>query len=138
MPPFVHGRWWWRVKLRLKTKDYAPSARGFVLLRHAPTKPAYRLLGGDVSTEITFELPSTRFENIAGSIAGRPIQVTGLTVCTPLDRETTQVTQIFYWPSWLGFIKLFFLALWRSGGPFWATTAAGSNCSAKGLNSLPP
>lgn len=109
--PYVHGRWWWRVPLRLKTKDYAPLARGFVMLRHAPSKPAYRLMGGDVSTEITFELPSTRFENIAGTFAGRPLQVTGLTVCTPLDSQTTQVTQIFYWPFWLGFIKPFFMLL---------------------------
>jgi len=109
--PYVHGRWWWRVPLRLKSKDYAPLPRGFVMLRHAPTKPAYRLLGGDVSTEITFELPSTRFENIAGTLAGRPIQVSGLTTCTPLDRQTTQVTQILYWPFWLGFIRPFFMVL---------------------------
>ena len=35
----------------------------------------------------------------------------GLTTCTPRDAETTQVTQIFYWPAWLGFIKPFFMAL---------------------------
>ncbi|HET7335561.1 MAG TPA: hypothetical protein VFI93_10625, partial [Rhizomicrobium sp.] len=33
------------------------------------------------------------------------------TVCTPIDADTTQVTQIFYWPAWLGFIKPFFWAL---------------------------
>ena len=111
--PYVHGRWWWRVRPRVKAKDYAPLPQGFVMLRHAPTKQAYRLLGAGVSTEITFELPSTRFENITGSMAGRPIAVSGLTVCTPIDRDTTQVTQIFYWPAWLGFIKPFFLALGR-------------------------
>lgn len=109
--PYVHGRWWWRVKPRVKAKDYAPLPRGFVMLRHQPSKAAYRLLGASVSTEITFELPSIRFENIAGSLLGRPIQVTGLTTCTPLDADTTQVTQIFYWPAWLGFIKPFFMAL---------------------------
>jgi phenylpropionate dioxygenase-like ring-hydroxylating dioxygenase large terminal subunit len=112
--PYVHGRWWWHVTPRVKTKDYAPLPRGFVMLRHPPSKAAYRLLGGAVSTEITFELPATRFENIAGTIAGRPIQVIGLTTCTPIDRETTQVTQIFYWPLWLGFIKPFFMALGRT------------------------
>jgi phenylpropionate dioxygenase-like ring-hydroxylating dioxygenase large terminal subunit len=109
--PYVHGRWWWRVTPRVKEKTYAPLPNGFVMTRHAPTKAAYRLLGADVSTEITFELPSTRFENITGTFLGRRIAVTGLTTCTPVDANTTQVTQTFYWPAWLGFIKPFFWAL---------------------------
>ena len=109
--PYVHGRWWWRVKPHEKIKHYAPLPNGFVMTRHTPTKPAYKLLGGDVSTEITFELPSIRFENITGRLLGRRIAVTGLTTCTPIDAQTTEVTQIFYWPGWLGFIKPFFLAL---------------------------
>lgn len=112
--PYVHGRWWWRVRPKKKEKAYAPLPAGFVMTRHKPSKPAYRLLGADVSTEITFELPSTRFENIAGTILGRRIDVIGLTVCTPIDTDTTQVTQIFYWPTWLGFIKPFFLLLGRT------------------------
>jgi phenylpropionate dioxygenase-like ring-hydroxylating dioxygenase large terminal subunit len=109
--PYVHGRWWWRVTPREKAKRYAPLPTGFVMTRHAPTKAAYKILGGDVSTEITFELPSTRFENITGTVMGRPIAVTGLTTCTPIDGNTTQVTQIFYWPTWLGFIRPFFTLL---------------------------
>ena len=81
------------------------------MTRHKPSKPMYGVLGADVSTEITFELPSVRFENITGTLFGRKIQVVGLTTCTPRDADTTQVTQIFYWPAWLGFIKPFFLAL---------------------------
>jgi phenylpropionate dioxygenase-like ring-hydroxylating dioxygenase large terminal subunit len=109
--PYVHGRWWWRVTPRVKEKHYAPSPTGFVMTRHAPSKAAYKMLGADVSTEITFELPSTRFENITGTFMGRRIAVTGLTTCTPIDADTTQVTQIFYWPAWLGFIKPFFWAM---------------------------
>jgi phenylpropionate dioxygenase-like ring-hydroxylating dioxygenase large terminal subunit len=109
--PYVHGRWWWRVKPREKAKNYAPGPNGFVMTRHAPTKAAYKLLGADVSTEITFELPSTRFENITGTFLGRKIDVVGLTTCTPVDTNTTQVTQTFYWPAWLGFIKPFFWAM---------------------------
>jgi phenylpropionate dioxygenase-like ring-hydroxylating dioxygenase large terminal subunit len=109
--PYVHGRWWWRVTPRVKAKSYAPLPTGFVMTRHAPSKTAYRILGSDVSTEITFELPSTRFENITGTVMGRSIAVTGLTCCTPIDAQTTQVTQVFYWPAWLGFIKPFFWAL---------------------------
>jgi phenylpropionate dioxygenase-like ring-hydroxylating dioxygenase large terminal subunit len=110
--PYVHGRWWWRVKPREKVKKYGPLPNGFVMLRHAPSKHAYRLLGGaNVSTEITFELPSTRFENIRGTLFGRQIDVSGITVCTPIDANNTQVTQIFYWPAWLAFLKPFFMAI---------------------------
>lgn len=110
--PYVHGRWWWRVKPREKTKHYEPLPTGFVMTRHAPSKAAYKILGGaDVSTEITFELPSTRFENIRGTIFGRSFDVSGLTVCTPIDANNTQVTQIFFWPAWLGFLKPFFMIL---------------------------
>jgi phenylpropionate dioxygenase-like ring-hydroxylating dioxygenase large terminal subunit len=110
--PYVHGRWWWRVTPREKVKHYAPLPNGFVMTRHAPTKSAYKILGGaNVSTEITFELPTTRFENIQGTIFGRRIDVSGLTVCTPLDADTTQVTQIFYWPAWLAFLKPIFMVL---------------------------
>ncbi|HVP85285.1 MAG TPA: aromatic ring-hydroxylating dioxygenase subunit alpha [Rhizomicrobium sp.] len=109
--PYVHGRWWWKRSPRLKEKAYAPQERGFVMSRHQPSKPAYKILGGDVTTEITFELPGIRFENIRGTVLGRQIDVVGLTACTPIDAETTQVTQIFYWPLWLGFIRPFFMAL---------------------------
>ncbi|MGA9795744.1 MAG: aromatic ring-hydroxylating dioxygenase subunit alpha [Rhizomicrobium sp.] len=110
--PYVHGRWWWRVTPRLKEKNYAPLERGFVMTRHKPSKQAYSLLGGnDVSTEITFELPGIRFENIRGTILGRVIDVVGFTACAPIDDDTTQVTQIFFWPAWLGFLKPLFMAL---------------------------
>ena len=109
--PYVHGRWWWRVTPKDKVKNYAPLPTGFVMTRHKPTKPMYGILGADVATEITFELPSIRFENITGTVMGRKIAVVGLTTCTPRDADTTEVTQIFYWPAWLGFIKPFFMAL---------------------------
>ncbi|MBS0471189.1 MAG: aromatic ring-hydroxylating dioxygenase subunit alpha [Proteobacteria bacterium] len=109
--PYVHGRWWWRVRMKEKQKNYAPLANGFVMTRHKPSKPMYGILGADVSTEITFELPSVRFENIEGTILGRKIKVVGFTACTPRDADTTQVTQIFYWPAWLGFIRPFFMVL---------------------------
>ena len=112
--PYVHGRWWWRVNPREKAKHYAPLPTGFVMTRHAPTKAAYKILGGDVATEITFELPGMRFENIRGFIGGRQVDVVGLTTCTPIDADTTQVTQVFYWPLWLSFLKPFFWAFGRT------------------------
>src|SRR6185295_11588429 len=31
--PYVHGRWWWRVRPREKVKHYAPLQSGFVMTR---------------------------------------------------------------------------------------------------------
>ncbi len=111
--PYVHGRWWWRVTPRVKEKHYAPLPTGFVMTRHQPSKAAYHFLG-NVTTEITFELPGVRFENIRGFIGRRQVDVVGLTTCTPVDADNTIVTQIFYWPWWLGFLKPFFLLFGRT------------------------
>ncbi len=110
---YVHDHWWWKRKARLKEKHYAPLANGFVMTRHRPSKPAYGLLG-EVTTEITFELPSTRFETIEGHLFGRPFKVVGLTVCTPRDAGNTDVIQVFWWPAWLSFIYPFFWAVGRT------------------------
>ncbi|HEV7960475.1 MAG TPA: aromatic ring-hydroxylating dioxygenase subunit alpha, partial [Rhizomicrobium sp.] len=108
--PYVHNHWWWNRTPRVKEKHYAPLPMGFVMTAHKPSKAAYSLLG-DVTTEITFELPSTRFEIIKGTLLGRAFTIIGLTVCTPRDDERTDVIQVFYWPGWLFFIKPFFMAL---------------------------
>lgn len=110
---YVHDHWWWKRKARLKEKHYAPLPTGFVMSRHKPSKPAYSVLG-EVTTEITFELPSTRFENLTGSFLGQAFKVVGLTVCTPRDADNTDVIQVFYWPGWLNFIYPFFWALGRT------------------------
>ena len=108
--PYVHAHWWWKKEPRVKEKHYAPLPNGFVMTRHKPSKPVYSLLG-DVETEITFELPSTRFEILTGRFLGSAFKVVGLTVCTPRDADNTDVIQVFYWPGWLNFIYPFFWAL---------------------------
>ena len=110
---YVHDHWWWKRKARLKEKHYAPLPTGFVMTAHKPSKPAYSLLG-EVTTEITFELPSTRFETVQGRLFGRDFKVIGLTVCTPRDADNTDVIQVFWWPWWLNFIYPFFWALGRT------------------------
>lgn len=107
---YVHNHWWWNRKPRVKEKHYAPLPMGFVMTAHKPSKAAYNFFG-DVTTEITFELPSTRFEIIKGKFLGRAFTIVGLTVCTPRDEEKTDVIQVFYWPGWLFFIRPFFMAL---------------------------
>ena len=108
--PYVHAHWWWKKTPRVKEKHYAPLPNGFVMTRHKPSKPVYSVLG-DVETEITFELPSTRFEILTGRLFGMAFKVVGLTVCTPRDADNTDVIQVFYWPGWLNFIYPFFWAL---------------------------
>jgi phenylpropionate dioxygenase-like ring-hydroxylating dioxygenase large terminal subunit len=107
--PFVHGVWWWRNEnsIHAKSKHHAPSTRGFTMASHRPSSNsfAYKILGGDLTTEIRFELPSLRFEHIR---AGKH-EVLGFTAVTPKDATTTLVTQVFYWTSpWLAAIRPFF------------------------------
>jgi phenylpropionate dioxygenase-like ring-hydroxylating dioxygenase large terminal subunit len=109
--PYVHRHWWWQRKTQPKSKRYAPLKFGFVMTRHTPTKPVYRFLGAGVSTEISFELPSTRFESIRGRVFGLQIEMVLLTTCTPRTRDETEVTQTIYWPAWLGFVKPIFMLL---------------------------
>jgi len=104
--PFVHQAWYWRSRRSIheKSKRFAPSLRGFSMVTHRPSSNsfAYRVLGGNVTTEIRFELPGVRFERIrAGSR-----EIVGLTTCTPIDDNNTEVTQTFYWNRvWLGLLK---------------------------------
>jgi phenylpropionate dioxygenase-like ring-hydroxylating dioxygenase large terminal subunit len=107
---FVHDHWWWKRPIRLKEKKYAPLPMGFTMVPHKPSKPAYSLLG-DVTTEITFELPSTRFEIVEGNLFGKRFKVVGLTVCTPRDADHTDTIHVMYWPAWAFFLKPIFMAL---------------------------
>lgn len=113
--PFVHQAWYWRSRRSIheKSKAFAPSLRGFSMVAHRPSSNsfAYRILGGDVTTEIRFELPGVRFEHIrAGST-----EVIGLTTCTPIDDQSTEVTQTFYWNrAWLGALKPVFRPFMRA------------------------
>ncbi len=107
---FVHDHWWWKRTPRVKEKHYAPLPTGFTMSPHKPSKPAYNLLG-DVTTEITFELPSTRFEIVRGRLFGKAFTVVGLTVCTPRDADHTDTIHVMYWPAWAFFLKPIFMAL---------------------------
>ncbi len=107
---FVHDHWWWKRPMRLKEKHYGPLPMGFTMSPHKPSKPAYSLLG-DVTTEITFELPSTRFEIVEGKLFGKRFKVIGLTVCTPRDAEHTDTIHVMYWPAWAFFLWPIFMAL---------------------------
>lgn len=103
--PFVHQSWWWRSRksMHQKSKQFAPSKLGFTMVRHRPSSnsKAYKLFG-EVSTEIRFELPSTRIEHI---IAGKH-RIVGLTTLTPLTDSQVELHQIFYWTiPWLSLVR---------------------------------
>ena len=100
---FVHTSWWFKRearKLRPKEKQFEPIERGFRMVRHAlpPQSLVYKLLGGRVETEISYQLPGLRIEEVRGERHS----AVGLTAITPITDETTEVHQIFWaTPRWV-------------------------------------
>lgn len=94
--PFVHASWWWRTKksMHLKQKKFSPVGNGFRMVSHKPSSNsrAYKILGGEPVTEITFQLPGLRTEHI--TIGKHHIVL--LTALTPIDDKTTQLHQFMY------------------------------------------
>ena len=104
--PYVHNSRWWRSRraLREKTKHYVPSRRGFTMARHSPTQGGltYALLGRNVSTEISFELPGLRIEVIQGDRG----TVGSVTAVTPVATSRTRLCHLLYWTMpWLTPLK---------------------------------
>lgn len=95
--PFVHRSWWWRSRksIHAKQKKFAPFGMGFKMVSHKPSSNsrAYRILfGGELTTEISFQLPALRMEHIR---AGKH-HVLLLTALTPVDGQNTQLHQFLY------------------------------------------
>ncbi len=104
--PFVHQAWWWRSRAsaHAKEKRFAPSELGFTMCRHRPSKnaAAYRLLGGVPETEIRFQLPGVRIEQVW---AGRHV-LCGLTTVTPIDDASCEINHLVYWSMpWLTVLR---------------------------------
>ncbi len=108
--PFVHKAWWWRSESSIheKAKVFAPTDLGFTMVAHKPSSNSagYKILGGKPTTEITFRLPGIRTELIT---VGKH-KILGLTTVTPLDDESTEVTQTFYWTNPIYSLMKVFLA----------------------------
>jgi phenylpropionate dioxygenase-like ring-hydroxylating dioxygenase large terminal subunit len=104
---FVHTSWWWRTKnlqRREIRKNYGPAPWGYQMERYALTQSAkpYRILGGNVSTEIRFQLPGVRVEHITGDRH----TVVSLTAITPISDGESDVHQLFYWTiPWLAIAR---------------------------------
>jgi phenylpropionate dioxygenase-like ring-hydroxylating dioxygenase large terminal subunit len=106
---FVHRSALWRDRASIheKHKQFSPMAGrlGWRMDRHTASRNsrAYRLfLGGQPETEIAYTLPSVRVER---AVAGRYGYV-GLTACTPVTADITDVHHVMYWTVPGG-------ALWR-------------------------
>ena len=94
---FVHTSWWWKRKarqLRHKEKHFEPAPLGWRMARHRlpPENRVYKLLGDNVTTEITYSLPGIRIE----AIEGEKHSAVALTAITPIDDQNTQVHQALY------------------------------------------
>lgn len=94
--PYVHRQWWWRSERSMheKAKEFAPRDKGFAMVAHSPSSNsfAYKLLGGKPITEITFQLPGIRTEEIK---VGKKT-VLAFTAVTPVNETKTQIRQIFF------------------------------------------
>ncbi len=104
--PYVHQSWFWRSERSSyeKRKNFAPVDFGFQMVRHQPSKnsKAYKILGGQPSTEITFQIPGCRVEHIKVGQGN----VISLTVLSPISENETQVYSVLYWDRpWLSLIK---------------------------------
>jgi phenylpropionate dioxygenase-like ring-hydroxylating dioxygenase large terminal subunit len=100
---YVHTSWWFKRKartLRPKEKAFEPSELGWKMVRHdlPPQNLVYKLLGKNVSTEITYRLPGLRIEEVRGDKHA----VVALTAITPITDEATEVHHMFWTtPSWV-------------------------------------
>jgi phenylpropionate dioxygenase-like ring-hydroxylating dioxygenase large terminal subunit len=110
---YVHTWWWWKRRrraLREKSKEFEPAPLGWRQKRHRAPKEnrVYRLLGNDVTTEITYRLPGMRIE----AIQGERHTAVSLLIITPIDEARTEVHQCLYWTlSWLDPLKPVFRRL---------------------------
>lgn len=104
--PYVHKSWFWRSEKSSheKAKKFAPVPYGFQMVRHQPSKnsKAYKILGGQPTTEITFQIPGVRVEHIQ---VGQK-NVYSLTILSPVGPMQTKVYSLLYWDmSWLYVVK---------------------------------
>lgn len=106
--PYIHKSWLWRSAKSVyeKHKKFGPVNFGFQMKRHEPSKnsKAYKILGGQPTTEITFTLPGTRVEHV--KVGSRNFYA--VTALTPLTDNKTQIIQMSFWDMpWLVLAKPF-------------------------------
>jgi phenylpropionate dioxygenase-like ring-hydroxylating dioxygenase large terminal subunit len=107
--PFVHQSWWWRTRrsIRQKQKSFEPIPGGFRMASHTPSANSgpYKLLrfyGKEVTTQIDFELPNMRTEQIRCG----DYWFTNRTTVTPIRRDLCRLDFVAAWNlfSWFPFV----------------------------------
>ncbi len=106
--PFIHKSFLWRSEKSIleKRKKFGPVNFGFQMLQHQPSanSKAYKILGKEKTTEITFTLPSVRVEHIRVGIKN----LYSFTALTPISDNETRIHQLLYWDlGWLTFFQPF-------------------------------
>jgi phenylpropionate dioxygenase-like ring-hydroxylating dioxygenase large terminal subunit len=98
--PFVHQSWWWRSRrsIREKQKTFEPIPNGFRMSSHAPSANSgpYKLLrfyGEEVTTQIDFELPNVRTEQVR---CGK-YWFTNRTTVTPIRHDLCRLNFVAAW-----------------------------------------
>ncbi len=95
--PFVHKSIFWRSQKSImeKQKLFGPENHGFQMRRHRPSanSKAYKVFGGERTTEITFSLPGVRIERIQAGLRN----FYSVTALTPLNNQQTLVYQLAFW-----------------------------------------
>ena len=98
--PFVHQSWWWRSRrsIRDKEKTFEPIPNGFRMSAHTPSANSgpYKLLryyGNEITTQIDFELPNVRTEQIR---CGR-YWFTNRTTVTPVRHDLCRLDFCAAW-----------------------------------------
>jgi phenylpropionate dioxygenase-like ring-hydroxylating dioxygenase large terminal subunit len=113
--PFVHQSWWWRSQrsIREKQKTFEPIPNGFRMSSHTPSANSgpYKLLrfyGDEITTQIDFELPNMRTEQVR---CGK-YWFTNRTTVTPIRRDLCRLDfvaawNLFRWFPVTPFLKFF-------------------------------
>jgi phenylpropionate dioxygenase-like ring-hydroxylating dioxygenase large terminal subunit len=134
---FVHQSWFWRTakSLKLKTKSFEPIPRGWKMVRHAPSSNSkgYHVIGGEVATEIFFDIPGNRLEHIS---IGKSNKIISITTLTPIDDTHTELNHFFY--SSLAITTWLWWPLKTLGRTFIGQDVGVFQKLAKGLEADPP
>lgn len=134
---FVHQSWFWRSakSLKLKTKNFEPIPRGWKMVRHAPSanSKGYHVIGGEVSTEIFFDIPGNRLEHIS---IGKSNKIISITTLTPIDDNHTELNHFFY--SSLAITRWLWWPLKSLGKTFIGQDVGVFHKLARGLEAEPP
>lgn len=105
---YVHTNRWWKPRhrpKREKEKQFEPTVLGFRMVRHevpALSRRLFRVLGRNVTNEITFELPGTRVDYFEGDTHRLVICFT----VTPVNASTSDIHCRVYWSNrWLCLLR---------------------------------